>query len=400
MRSPAPYALFVLNPGANSLAGRLEERVRACLAELGLAQDLLAVLTEDDFDPGEPSQLRRAIAAVYLGDVTRAEGSTALAARFVGEGWPILPIVSSLERFTAEIPEILHPVNGMEPDLDRAANVLLAELGLMRRRRRLFISYLRRESTGVARQLAADLLDRGYEVFLDTISVDKGVLFQPALWGAMVDTDIVVFLDTPNAFASRWVEQEFSRASELGVTLLHLVWPDQPRARAAEFAEPIMLNDGDFAGGVHSADPAATLCPSTVERVAASVERLRAAAWRHRRARLTESLIRQIPYVRECDAQGPATDLTKIDAPTGAIHLTRTHEGHTTSIVVLPLHGLPRSQDWHEVSKTYESAQERRLLFQRGGVEEAQREHIAWLDRHLPTQSLAVEEIEAWLKRH
>ena len=107
-------------------------------------------------------------------------------------------------------------------DWDRVASVLLEGLGLLRKSRRLFISYRRVETQGVAIQLYEQLDASGFDVFLDTHSLRPGEPFQEVVWHRLADTDVVVLLDSPGFLASRWTEEELARANSTNLQILQL----------------------------------------------------------------------------------------------------------------------------------------------------------------------------------
>src|SRR5205823_1243043 len=70
----------------------------------------------------------------------------------------VIPAVLSVEDFQDKVPEILRPTNGLtldkgDPDVEKLAARVLELFGLLRKRRRLFISYKRTESSPAAQQL-------------------------------------------------------------------------------------------------------------------------------------------------------------------------------------------------------------------------------------------------------
>src|ERR1019366_9749754 len=97
---------------------------------------------------------------------------TAAVEQLVRKSVFIVPVVTSLTDYQAKVPKALHPGNGMEisgpVDLPRVASHLLEGLHLLRRRRRLFISYRRSEAKNSALQLYHELDSKAFDVFLDT----------------------------------------------------------------------------------------------------------------------------------------------------------------------------------------------------------------------------------------
>ena len=126
---------------------------------------------------------------------------------------PIIPIVSSLDRCSVELPPEASPFNAMasaEPNASvRIASATAECLGLVPSRRRVFLSYRRIESREIALQLFDELSQRQFDVFLDTHEIRPGALFQDVLWHQMSDCDVMLMLDTKSYFASRWTSEEF-----------------------------------------------------------------------------------------------------------------------------------------------------------------------------------------------
>ena len=88
-------------------------------------------------------------------------------------GVTLFPLVESLNVFTKNIPKPLRSINGVEWDDARLPGDILKAFGLTRQLRQAFISYKRSDSAGIAEQLAHILFDRGYQVFLDTASIES-----------------------------------------------------------------------------------------------------------------------------------------------------------------------------------------------------------------------------------
>lgn len=104
---------------------------------------------------------------------------------------------------------------------------VLAHLWIQRRRRRVFVSYKRSDSAGVARQIFKHLSGLGYEVFLDETSVPPADDFQNRLEWWLNDADLVVLLASPNLDSSKWVLEEITFAQNHGIGILAVVWPPE-----------------------------------------------------------------------------------------------------------------------------------------------------------------------------
>ena len=161
----------------------------------------------------------------------------------------VVPAVEALADFRASVPDVLFEINGMELDptdsqLEKAASLLLELMGLLRKRRRLFISYKRNESAEVAQQLYHALDERGFDVFLDTLSVRPAEKFQDDLWHRMTDSDVVILLYTKSTHESGWVQQEIDRANGMKVTVVQVIWPQVKRNPETLLFEPVYLLPG------------------------------------------------------------------------------------------------------------------------------------------------------------
>ena len=213
----AAYTIYLLNlPNPT-----VQEQIEVKAAELGLTPHSI------DFRRDSESTTGLSV-AIYWGPGDGSVDSRVVdhAATLFERGTPFLP-VHTANRFTSEIPECLWRVNGFNESrgVDALANLALESLHLMRRRRRLFVSYLRKEGTAVARQLYELLDEHGYDVFLDTKSLMPGVQFQEELVESLADSDLVIFLHSPGADFSKWVNIERGRAEKLGIHVLEILWP-------------------------------------------------------------------------------------------------------------------------------------------------------------------------------
>lgn len=184
---------------------------------------------------------------------------------------PILPIASTAKAVSNEIPTELRSLNCLFADSappERIFASILSCLGLLPRQRRVFLSYRRDEATAAAVQLFAELCARQFEVFLDTHVIEAGVLFQEALWHELCDSDVLMMLETPNYFESRWTNAEYGRALAKGIGVLRIQWPDStPSAKTATASRVELLPDELSASGV--------LADSAIQRICVQLEAVR-----------------------------------------------------------------------------------------------------------------------------
>lgn len=187
---------------------------------------------------------------------------------------PILPVASLPKNVNKEIPALLSGLNCVfykEDGPERVFASLLECLGLLPRQRRVFLSYRRIEATPVAIQLFAELSARHYEVFLDTHKVDAGVDFQESLWHNLCDVDILIMLDTPDYFESRWTAAEYGRALAKGIGILRVQWPDFTPSKITGTSSLVELVSTEF-------EKDQTLSPSALARICNNLEDFRSLA--------------------------------------------------------------------------------------------------------------------------
>src|SRR3546814_17543411 len=106
------------------------------------------------------------------------------------------------------------------------ASTMLECVGLLRRQRRVFVSYRRVESRAAAVQLHDLLASRGFDVFLDTHDLRPGAPFPNVLWHRLVDFDVMVILDTPTYFTRPLTRTEIGKASRAKIQVLFVICPD------------------------------------------------------------------------------------------------------------------------------------------------------------------------------
>jgi len=299
----------------------------------------------------------------------------------------------------SKVPAKLHPINARAWLDARVPSDILRLLHLTRSQRRAFISYRRTESSPVARQLFDGLMARGYQVFLDTASVDAAEPFQDVLWRRMADVDMIVLLDSPQGLASRWVCEELVQAQHLGLGVLRLTWPnamdENVPSRGTEFCIGYDLKKQHF--DLNNTEADGTLTVATVEDVLEHVEDVRIESLALRRRRIISELSdRAHKHGLRINFQpvGPVTlslsEGTVEDEPIG---------------IAIPLIGLPDAWAVHEEEVlSCDLAEEQqwdpkliprllktndvRVLFDCLGLDAQWSRHLCWLNQHLTLQTV------------
>ena len=310
-------------------------------------------------------------------------GEAELAGQMIERGFSVFPVVEALDSFSLKVPECLRPINGQEWDAIKLAADVMAGFRLVRRQRQVFISYKRSESSGVANQLFHELVERGYRVFLDTVSVDAGIDFQRALWGRMADVDLLVLLDSPTALTSKWVHEELNRAHDLGMGIVQLVWPNHKRTDGTELSVSIDLDLTDFTRG--TADKDDRLESSLIENLLRTVESERIRSLNARRTRLIEGLTSTLG----------GTGIELLVHPARNVDLLR---AGTKIASVEPFVGVPDAMcvyGFDIASKGEKTA----VLYNGLGVDVDWKRHLDWLNEKCVVDVLQVDDVADFVRR-
>ncbi|WP_414476226.1 toll/interleukin-1 receptor domain-containing protein [Microvirga sp. M2] len=314
---------------------------------------------------------RAAFAATYFGGAVNTDVDAAQ--EVIRSSAPIIPIIPAGGDFGAHIPDILQAANGLkrrhdDPEMAELAAALLECVGLLRRQRRVFVSYRRTESRAAALQLHDLLTARGFDVFLDTHNIRPGDPFQDVLWHRLVDSDVMVMLDTPTYFESRWTRQEIGRARAKEIQVLRVIWPEHTPSKLTDLAETIYLEPTDLQG--HDGPIAAT----TVDAIILGVERLRSRSIAARYMSITGKL---------------RSDVEKIGASVegvGAHRAIAVRLLDDRRIWAYPIVGVPTAEILNDVAEKARRADQREvpiLVYDHIGIRDAWSAHLRWLDEHI-----------------
>jgi len=180
--------------------------------------------------------------------------------------WEVIPAMPSGTPVPANVPPqwlginvcfwTRHPIESLWAVMQRA--------GLAPEESRLFISYVRKDTTPVADQLFEALTSEGFDVFLDRCSVPIGVPFQERLMQDLCDKAMVVLLNSAGVGQSVWVEEEIAIVKSYRLGLLELRFPS---------GQARLDIDPDFSQILSSGDlqPAGTAYAQGAHQLSASV---------------------------------------------------------------------------------------------------------------------------------
>lgn len=363
------YELAVLGSlGADDRA-TLTTTLRSMIADFGLelGEDVLV----HDAMTARGRDTRAAFAAAYFGGEQFSD--LELARELVAASAPIIPTIAADGDFRAQIPDFLQSANGLKRRRDdramtELAAALLECLGLLRRQRRVFVSYRRMESRAAALQLHDLLTSRGFDVFLDTHDIRPGDPFQDVLWHRLVDSDVMIMLDTPTYFDSRWTRQEIGRARAKDIQVLRVIWPEHIPSKLTDLSETVYLEASDLLG------PEGPILASTADAIVLRVERLRSRSIAARYMSITGKL---------------RADVEKFG---GSIEAIGAHRAIAVRLLddrtiwAYPVVGVPTAEVLNDIADKARRLNQQGapfLVYDHLGIRDAWSAHLRWLDEHI-----------------
>ena len=367
VRVDSLYDILILGCGASSVGEDLMSAITDLLQDSGVDVDEVKFVMSPAGYKGRWDGMLPVVVACFSQPST---DELDLIQNLSKQRVPIIPIANVGERFEDFPVEVRHlngaKICGGDDRYVSVSTAILEAVGLLREQRRLFISYRRTESRSVAVQLHDILSGRGFSVFLDTHAIRPGKVFQDELWHSLCDSDVVVMLDTPGYFDSKWTREEFGRAQAFGIHLLRLVWPGHSPEMQADLSETIRLSEEDLAKDL--------LSESLLDEVLGLVERLRARGIADRYLALTGKLKTEVQTV----------DATVIGA--GAYRAISVKLSDDSISWIYPVVGVPTAPLMNSIASRAMSAKHDGpfLVYDHVGISEPWLEHLEWLDRHIP----------------
>jgi hypothetical protein len=267
------YQLILLGENTEFFS-ELKLEISKRFDELKLIQDLLKIITKEtisDYSGNEPAYV------IYSGHKDNLDNLTEdILGKQKLDGNIILPVF--VDDFSKEIPKIINGLNGLklQDNISKICNLILEGFELLRKSRKIFISYKRSESSNIAIQLYEALERNNFDVFLDTHSVDKGEEFQEELWHRMTDCDVILMLNTKDFLKSEWCNKELEKAHIKRIGIVHLLWPDCEFENFAQLAHSMRLKNSDFDRPLFSDLTKGRLIETVVKEVVNLIEGARA----------------------------------------------------------------------------------------------------------------------------
>lgn len=364
---------------------------------LGIQREHFNIIDRANFDQYTD---RNPVFCVYFGGESGADGKyqdESQVEKIVGHANFVLPVISeNLDLFNHRVPEVLRKYNGMsifgflndQSNIQKVVSTILEGFSLLRKSRRVFVSYKRSESTGVAIQLYEELEKHGFDVFLDTHSIRKSEVFQDELWHRMTDSDVVVLLSTPKFLESDWSREELAQASALSLGIVQLIWPAHKMVGEAQICIPISLEAQDFIGSYSSPD--AKLSQQIMENVVYQVESVRARTLSARQDNLTSEFMM-------------LSEKMNVNAVLGAFKFISVTK-NAKDLIVVPTVGHPQSMTYSQSKELVKAIRKKDMeeiyiLFDQVHIRDYWLSHLSWLNQYLPVKTLELQEVKEWLQK-
>lgn len=220
------YQVQVVQLDRASWLDELRHAVAAELHAIGLHRSLVVDVTETI----APVADRPTVAAVLIGPGSASSAAFSAAIDLIlASGTVAIPVLDNLAAFSSQVPNRLSPFNGFEwsgaDPHRRLARVLLEELGIEERDRRVFISHKRSDGLGAAEQLHDALSHARFEPFIDRFVIRPGDDVQRRIADGLERHAFLLILETPEAHLSDWVYDEVDYALSHTMGTLIVQWP-------------------------------------------------------------------------------------------------------------------------------------------------------------------------------
>lgn len=387
------YQLIFLGNTNHRLISKVKDDFFSKVSELGVSSDFFKIFDRVNFDEYTDAN---PTFCIYFG---QNPSSSFLDEKkveiLVKDATLLLPVIDEdLSEFNRLVPKVIQKYNGFSLDgltdavaIEKVVGNVLEAFNLLKSKRRVFISYKRSDSSGVAIQLYEYLEQHNFDVFLDTHSIRKSEPFQDELWQRMIDSDVVVLLSTENYLESEWTQQELSNANLASIGLVQIVWPEYTVIQGAQLSEVYKLESSDFLNNDFK-DVNAKLNEGSLLKIVEFTEALRARTLASRQDKLISTFMR---YAEKLNVRATLSSHKFIEL----------EKGGEKSIVV-PAIGMPKALNCEEsqslIKALYQDQHDKIfILYDEIHIRDIWLRHLYWLNEHLPVKTKEIGKVSEWL---
>jgi hypothetical protein len=330
------YEIQVIQVDRTDWLAQLRQAVAVELERVGLHKTVTVAVLEGHPSPGTP-----AVTTFFGSEDAAIDPNLAdLVTDALASGRPVVPVVDGLTSYQQAVPKSLSPINGFAwegPDpAQRLTLLLLEELGIEDKQRRVFISHKRDDGLGAAEQLHDRLTHHGFIPFIDRFAIRSAARVQETIADALEDHAFLLLLETPLAHTSDWVFDEVDYALSHTMGTLILRWPNDPEpVPGSKGLGREQLAAADLMTDAHGYD---ILTDAALDRVVGLVEMAHAQGLVRRRRMLIRS-------IEEAALAAGCTNCI----PTRSWRLLVEQRGRSTLLGITPR--LPTATDLQELDE-------------------------------------------------
>lgn len=362
------YKYQIILLGHPDYAAEAEEVLSEQLEQVGIKKEYLSFIDYSSFS--RPNPKAPAIAFYFGYENSHINDDKEQIQELIMQKIPVIPVVLNKKNFKDYIPEVLYPIEAVEAknyNWLSLADVTLRMFRLSWKQRKVFISYRQKDSTKEAVKLYNILHQYKYNVFLDLCEIEDGTRFQRELEQHLVDSDILVLLNSENIRESPWVAKELLIASERQIAIVEWQMKNcMPMQTGITY--PIKVIDDNYSPLIQT------------------IEQCRIRNMQARKSSIVDPLLNllnkehvsydlHVPYIIAFDLKS----IMRICL--GAMRIPDARMYEDVSI-------------W--VKKYFNSKAEIWILYDRLYIKDEWIEHLKWLNEYLPVKSQNIQDINKW----
>ena len=388
------YQLILMGAIDHRLLPKIKDVFFERIDELGIDRTFFKILDRYNFE--EYTDANPAF-CIYMGQRTEESFlDEELVNKLVKDATLLLPLIEEdYPEFNNLVPNAIRKYNGLSSVnlregalIEKVVSNALEAFNLLKSKRRVFISYKRDDSSGVAIQLYEYLEQHNFDVFLDTHSIRKSEPFQDELWQRMIDSDVVILLSTENYLESEWTQQELSKANLASIGLVQIVWPEYTIIQGAQLSEVLKLEASDFVDNVFK-DKNAKLEDGSLIKIVQYTEALRARTLASRQDQLISTFMH---YAQKSNVTATLSRHKFIEL-----------EKNGEKLIVVPAIGMPKALTCEESDNLVKDLYKDQLatifiLYDEINIRDIWLRHLNWLNVHLPVKTKEITKVSEWLK--
>lgn len=384
------YQLLFLGDTEQGAYKEIRGQFMTAIREFGMDESCVKIIKADSFDIDYSNS--QPTFAFFFGDAKNRNRDLTILTKLLSHGDTIYPIYFRDGDFEQEMPDCIHAINGhqyKEEDVHKFVNCALESFRLLRKTRKVFISYRRKDSMAVANQLFDVLTRRNFDVFLDTYAISGAENFQEELFHRMSDCDVLIQLNTTDFKNSKWCKAEVEMANMKQIGLVEIIWPNSKLEKWSDLCHPYYLKADDFRHQCFRGKKP-LLETKVLNDIARDVESVRARNLAARQDNITGE------FVQEANKVGK-------QVVKELYYLIETLADRRQRLF-LPTVGIPSSFDYYESLEFRTLLNNDRLeiylLYDELRIRDRWISHLDWLDSSLEVKTIKKKDFEIWIRNH